>query len=92
MTTLPTRLTAGLTTAGLTDSEWGNLAGELWLFTEQQQMDLHNTHLLALNLSVEVDQMRAQLVAMLAAVPAGPAGVAPMERNSKNGGHVCTAR
>ena len=59
MTALPTGLAAALTTAGLTDGEWGNLAGELWLFMEQQQIDLHNACLLALNLSAEVDQMRA---------------------------------
>ena len=79
MTTLPTGLTATLTTAGQTAGEWGDLAGELWPFMEEQQTDLHNAHLLALNLSTEVDQMRAQLLAMLAAAPAGPAGVAPVQ-------------
>ena len=39
---------------------------------EQQQTDLHNACLLALNLSTEVDQMRAQLLAMPAAAPTGP--------------------
>ena len=78
MTALPTRLTAALTAAGLTDSEWGNLAGEFQLFMEQQQTDLHNAHLLALNLSAEVNQMRAQLLAMPATAPARPAGVAPL--------------
>ena len=79
MTALPTGLAATLTAAGLTDGEWGNLAGELRLFMEQQQTDLHNARLLALNLSAEVDQMRAQLLAMPAAAPAGPAGVAPAQ-------------
>ena len=41
--------------------------------------DLHNTRLLALNLSVEIDQMRVQLLAMPAAAPVGPAGVAPAQ-------------
>ena len=79
MTALPVNLTAALTAAGLEGDEWGNLAGELRLFMEQQQTDLHNAHLLALNLSMEVDQMRAQLLAMPAAAPAGPAGVAPAQ-------------
>ena len=79
MTALPTRLAAALTAAGQTAGEWGDLAGELQLFMEQQQTDLHNARLLALNLSVEVDQMRAQLLAMPAAAPAGPAGVAPVQ-------------
>ena len=77
MTTLSVGLTTTLTTAGQTDGEWGNLAGELRLFMEQQQTDLHNACLLALNLSAEVDQMRAQLLAMLAAGPAGVAAAQP---------------
>ena len=79
MTALPVGLAATLTAAGQEGGEWGNLAGELRLFMEQQQTDLHNARLLALNLSVEVDQMRAQLLAMPAAVPAGPVGVAPVQ-------------
>ena len=79
MTTLPVGLAAALTAAGQTDGEWGNLAGELQLFMEQQQTDLHNARLLALNLSAEVDQMRAQLLAMPAPAPAGPAGAAPAQ-------------
>ena len=50
MTALPVGLAAALTAAGQTDSEWGDLAGELRLFMEQQQTDLHNARLLALNL------------------------------------------
>ena len=79
MTALPPGLAAALTAAAPTDGEWGNLVGELQLFMEQQQIDLHNARLLALNLSTEVDQMRAQLLAMPAAAPAGPAGVAPVQ-------------
>ena len=79
MTALPVGLATTLTAAGQTDGKWGNLAGELQLFMEQQQTNLHNAHLLALNLSTEVDQRRAQLLAMLAAAPAGPAGVAPTQ-------------
>ena len=41
-----------LTAAGQTGGEWGDLAGELQLFMERQQTELHNTHLLALTLSL----------------------------------------
>ena len=79
MTALPVGLAAALTAAGQTDGEWGNLAGELRLFMEQQQTDLHNARLLALNLSAEVDQMRVQLLAMPTTAPGGPAGAAPAQ-------------
>ena len=84
MTALPTGLAAALIAAGQTAGEWGDLAGELRLFMEQQQTDLHNTHLLALNLSMEVDQMRAQLLAMPAAAPAGP--------RNRSQGHIQTQK
>ena len=36
MTALPVNLATALTAAGLEGGEWGNLAGELRLFMEQQ--------------------------------------------------------
>ena len=61
---LPQSLAAALSVAGLSGGSWGDLAGELRLFMEAQQNVLHTTKILNINLSQEVDQLKAQLLAI----------------------------
>ena len=66
MSSLPPSLAASLSTATNAGGSWGDLAGELRLFMEAQQDVLDATRILNLNLSQEVDQLKAQLLAILA--------------------------
>ena len=61
---LPQSLAAALSVADLLGGSWGYLAGELRQFMEAQQDALDATRMLNLNLSQEVDQLKAQLLAM----------------------------
>ena len=67
MSSLPASLAASLFTASNAGGSWGDLAGELGLFMEAQQDALDATRILNVNLSQEVDQLKAQLLA----IPAG---------------------
>ena len=67
MSSLPTSLTAALSTAANRGGSWGDLAAELRLFMEAQQDTLDASRILNMNLSHEVDQLKAQLLA----IPAG---------------------
>ena len=66
---LPQSLAATLSVAGSSGGSWGDLAGELRLFMEAQQDALDTTRILNLNLSQEVDQLKAQLLAILTGGP-----------------------
>ena len=57
---LPQSLAAALSVAGSSGGSWGDLAGELRLFMEAQQDALDATRILNMNLSQEVDQLKAQ--------------------------------
>ena len=61
---LPASLAAALSVAGSSGGTWGDLAGELRLFMEAQQDALDATRILNINLSQEVDQLKAQLLAV----------------------------
>ena len=74
--TLPQSLAAALSVAGLSGGSWGDLAGELRLFMEAQQDALDATRILNINLSQEVDQLKAQLLAI---PTSGPSTRAPSE-------------
>ena len=67
MSSLPGSLVAALSTATNAGGSWGHLAAELRLFMETQQDVLDTSRILNLNLSQEVDQLKAQLLA----IPAG---------------------
>ena len=67
MSSLPASLAASLSTATNAGGSWGDLVGELRLFMEAQQDALDATRILNLNLSQEVNQLKAQLLA----IPAG---------------------
>ena len=67
MSSLPASLTAALSTAANGGGSWGDLTAELRLFMEAQQDVLDASRILNLNLSQEVDQLKAQLLA----IPAG---------------------
>ena len=66
---LPASLAAALSLAGSSGGTWGDLAGELRLFMEAQQDALDATRILNINLSQEVDQLKAQLLAIPASGP-----------------------
>ena len=61
---LPQSLAATLSVAGASGGSWGDLAGELRLFMEAQQDSLDATRILNINLSQEVNQLKAQLLAI----------------------------
>ena len=61
---LPQSLAAALSVAGSSGGSWGDLAGELRLLMEAQQDALDTTRILNINLSQEVDQLKAQLLAI----------------------------
>ena len=61
---LPASLAAALSVAGSSGGTWEDLAGELRLFMEAQQDALDATRILNINLSQEVDQLKAQLLAI----------------------------
>ena len=66
---LSASLAATLFVAGSTGGSWGDLVGELRLFMEAQQDALDMTRILNINLSQEVDQLKAQLLAIPARGP-----------------------
>ena len=77
---LPASLAATLSVAGSSGGSWGDLAGELRLFMEAQQDALDATRILNINLSQEVDQLKAQLLVIPSSGPS--AGTrAPSEPN-----------
>ena len=59
---LPASLVNALSVAGMSGGSWGDLAAELRLFMEAQQDVIDATRMLNLNLSQEVDQLKAQLL------------------------------
>ena len=59
---LPASLAEALSVAGSSGGTWGDLAGELRLFMEAQQDALDATRILNINLSQEVNQLKAQLL------------------------------
>ena len=62
-------LAATLSVAGLSGGSWGDLAGELRLFMEAQQDALDATRILNINLTQEVDQLKAQLLVIPTSSP-----------------------
>ena len=64
MTSLPAGLTTALLATAAAGGDWGNLAGELRLFMEAQQDALDVSRMLNIKLSNEVDQLKAQLLAI----------------------------
>ena len=69
MSSLPASLAAALSTATNGGGSWGDLAAELRLFMEAQQDALDASRILNLNLLQEVDQLKAQLLAILTGRP-----------------------
>ena len=69
MTSLPAGLTTALLATATTEGDWGNLAGELCLFMEAQQNALNASWMLNINLSDEVNQLKAWLLAIPRAGP-----------------------
>ena len=69
MSSLPAGLAAALSNAANMGGSWGDLAGELRLFMKAQQDMLDMSRLLNINLMNGADQMKAQLLAMLASGP-----------------------
>ena len=66
---LPVSLAAALSVAGSSGGSWGDLAAELRLFMEAQQDALDATRILNINLSQEVNQLKAQLLAIPSSGP-----------------------
>ena len=72
---LPQSLAAALSVAGSSGGSWEDLAGELRLFMEAQQDALDTTRILNINLSQEVDQLKAQLLAIQTGRPSTEQGL-----------------
>ena len=66
MSSLPASLAAALSTTANGGGSWGDLAAELRLLLEAQQDVLDVSRILNLNLSQEVNQLKAQLLAIQA--------------------------
>ena len=72
---LPASLVNALSVAGTSGGSWGDLVAELRLFMEAQEDALDTTRILNINLSQEVDQLKAQLLAIQTGRPSMEQGL-----------------